>query len=541
MILCFTIGTLSQVKAETSTTETYRVGVNDVLNISVLKEQGLTGSYTVTSDGTITFHYIGTIYVKGMKLSKIEDLITKKLSDEYIKYPLVSVSLSSSGKKIIAFGVIRIHGEIRFQDNMTVMAGLALAGGATSDGLFGKIKVLRVKKGVTGEREVFVESILNYGAIVNSKVANTLLQVDDILIVEHNDTILIQGNVASRGRSVLEKDMTVVRALLQAGGVLKDGLFGKIKIRRKQEGKAGGYKDLVESKLDNGVIENKEVEDMLLQPDDILIVERNDTILIQGNVASRGLAILEKDMTVGRVLLQAGGISQDGLFGKIKIRRKQEGKAGGYKDLVESKLDDGVIENKEVEDMLLKPDDILIVERNKTFLIKGEVAQRGRFVLEEGMSVLRALLEAGGVSKDGLYGKIKIRRKQNGKAGGYKDLMESKLDDGVIENKEVEDMLLKPDDILIVDREKTYFIYGEANKTGEFILRNDMTVFKAITIAGGFTKWGAANRVKVLRKSKNNDGFELIRVNIDDVIKGDAAADVYLQAGDTIVVSSGVF
>ena len=363
MILCFTIGTLSQVKAETSTTETYRVGVNDVLNISVLKEQGLTGSYTVTSDGTITFHYIGTIYVKGMKLSKIEDLITKKLSDEYIKYPLVSVSLSSSGKKIIAFGVIRIHGEIRFQDNMTVMAGLALAGGATSDGLFGKIKVLRVKKGVTGEREVFVESILNYGAIVNSKVANTLLQVDDILIVEHNDTILIQGNVASRG-----------------------------------------------------------------------------------------LAILEKDMTVGRVLLQAGGISQDGLFGKIKIRRKQEGKAGGYKDLVESKLDDGVIENKEVEDMLLKPDDILIV-----------------------------------------------------------------------------------------DREKTYFIYGEANKTGEFILRNDMTVFKAITIAGGFTKWGAANRVKVLRKSKNNDGFELIRVNIDDVIKGDAAADVYLQAGDTIVVSSGVF
>ena len=183
----------------------------------------------------------------------------------------------------------------------------------------------------------------------------------------------------------------------------------------------------------------------------------------------------------------------------------------------------------------------MIVERNKTFLIQGDVASRGRVVLERGMTVLSAILQAGGVLEEGRYGKIKVRRKQEGEIGKYKDVIESQLSAGVIEKKEVEDMLLQPDDVLIVERNKTFFIYGEVNKTGEFLLDTDMTVFKAITLAGGFTKWGYGSRVKILRPKNNHSGLETIKVNIEDVLAGDASADVHLMPEDIIVVSTGIF
>ncbi len=183
----------------------------------------------------------------------------------------------------------------------------------------------------------------------------------------------------------------------------------------------------------------------------------------------------------------------------------------------------------------------MIVERNDTFLIQGEVGKRGRFVLEKDMTVIRALLEAGGVNPDGRYGKIKVRRKHEGETGGYKDIAESKINDGVIEDSEVEDTILQPDDILIVELNKTFFIYGEVNNTGEFVLKDNMTVFKALTIARGFTKWGSEKRVEVLRPTDNGKGFATIRVNFNDVLDGDATADLLLQPGDTVVVSTGLF
>ncbi len=542
MTIFITISFTHIAGAEENQNDVYKVGINDVIRIEVMDHSNLRAVNTIASDGTITFPYLGNIYVKDMSLSEIEKEITKGLSDGYVKYPVVTVTMvTSKSKKVFTYGEIRKLGVVPFEENMTLVKAMSYVGGVSADGMYGKIRVRRMQEGESSGYRDIVEAKLNDGAIEKREVEDMLLKPDDILIVERNKTFLIQGQMLKLGKFVLEKDMTVVRALLQAGGVSADGLYGKIKVRRKQEGDHGGYRDIAEAKLNDGVIESKEVEDMILQPDDILMVERNKTFLIQGEVFNHGKYVLEKDMTVIRALLQAGGVSGNGLYGKIKVRRKQKGDHGGYRDITEAKLNDGAIEKREVEDMILQPDDILIVERNKTFLIQGEMSQRGKFILEKDMTVIRALLQAGGVSGDGLHGKIKVRRKQESEQGGYRDIIEAKLNDGVIESKEVEDMILQPDDILIAERNKTFFIYGEARKTGEFVLKGDMKVFEAITIAGGFTKWGSGNQVKLLRHEMNKKGFKTINVDINDVIDGDAGADVNLQPGDMIIVSSGIF
>jgi len=528
-------------EAQKSSTDLYKVGINDTISITVLEHPDLKTITTVSSDGTITFPYLGNIYVKGMSISEIEKEITKRLSDGYVKYPVVAASLIKSMSRIVfTYGEFNQRGVIAFEDNMTLLNALSLAGGVSKDGLFGILKVKRKKEGKAGYEEI-VETSLNNGLIENNTARDMIVKRDDILIIERNKTFLIQGEVANRGRFVLEKGMTVLRALLQAGGVNTNGLYGSVKIRRKKEGTIDDYTDFMKSQINEGVIQSFEVENTLLEPDDIMVVESNKTFLIQGEVLNRGRIVLEKDMTVLRALLQAGGVTKDGLYGKIKVRRKQDEKSEEYTDIAESNLKDGVVEDKEVENIILKPDDILIVDRSDTLLIQGEVAQRGRIVLEKGMTVLRALLQAGGVTKDGLYGKIKVRRKQDEKSEEYTDIAESNLNDGVVEDKEVENIILKPDDILIVERNKTFFIYGEINRPGELVLQNNMTVFKAITISGGFTKWGSSNKVKVLRQTQGHSEFQTIKINVKDVIEGDATKDIQIQSGDIIVVSTGIF
>jgi polysaccharide export outer membrane protein len=443
--------------------------------------------------------------------------------------PIIGAQTSSYGLYKVGIGDI-INIEVLGHNDLQVLSSVAVDGTIA----FPHLGNVYVKDKTLSEIKEQITKKLGDGYIKYPVVLVSLMKAE-------SKKVFIHGEVRRIGAIPFEKDMTVVKAVSIAGGISEGGLYGKIKIRRKHEGELGGYKDIVEEEINNGIIMNKKIEDMVLQSDDILIVERDESFLIQGEVAKRGRFVLEKDMTVLRALLEAGGVSLDGLYGKIKIRRKHKEEPGGYKDITESKLNDGVIESSEVENTVLQPDDILIVERSDTFLIQGEVGRRGKFVLEKDMTVLRALLEAGGVSPDGRYGKIKLRRKAEGEQGVYKDIVESTINDGVIESSKVEDMIIQPDDILIIEQNKTYFIYGEANNTGEFILKHNMTVFKALTIARGFTKWGSENRVKILRLIGNGEGFSTIKVNIDDVLDGDASADILLQPGDTVVVSSGIF
>ncbi len=68
-----------------------------------------------------------------------------------------------------------------------------------------------------------------------------------------------------------------------------------------------------------------------------------------------------------------------------------------------------------------------------------------------------------------------------------------------------------------------------------------MTVIKAMTLTGWFTKWGSSSNVKILRIKNKNAGYESIKVNIKAAMKGDTDADITLESGDIIVVSEGIF
>jgi len=95
--------------------------------------------------------------------------------------------------------------------------------------------------------------------------------------------------------------------------------------------------------------------------------------------------------------------------------------------------------------------------------------------------------------------------------------------------------------VLMESRSRKFFVYGEVVKPGAYPLDDNTTVLRAISLAGGFTKFGSSARVKILREREDAAGYDDIKVNIKDVMNGKAEEDIVLKPGDTVVVSEGAF
>jgi len=94
---------------------------------------------------------------------------------------------------------------------------------------------------------------------------------------------------------------------------------------------------------------------------------------------------------------------------------------------------------------------------------------------------------------------------------------------------------------LIESRSRRFFVYGEVIRPGAYPLEDNTTVLKAISMSGGFTKFGSSSRVKLLRPKHEEAGYEPVTINIKDVMNGDSKADIVIEPGDMIVVSEGLF
>lgn len=94
---------------------------------------------------------------------------------------------------------------------------------------------------------------------------------------------------------------------------------------------------------------------------------------------------------------------------------------------------------------------------------------------------------------------------------------------------------------LVESRSQKIIVYGEVVKPGTYPLDSNTTVLRAISMAGGFNKFGSSSRVKLLRAKKGAPGYDYIKVNVTAIMEGDSQADLLLESGDVLVISQGMF
>ncbi len=165
-------------------TDQYAVGVDDILEVSVLQPDELLRVVNVAPDGTITFPYIGTIKVKGLNITQIQEKVRTALADGYLKYPVVVVSLQESrSRKFFVYGEVIKPGTYAMAENTTVLRAISMAGGFSRFGSSSRVKVLRPKEAQAGYETVKIDI---------KKVMNGNSQ-DDILLKAGDMVVVSEG------------------------------------------------------------------------------------------------------------------------------------------------------------------------------------------------------------------------------------------------------------------------------------------------------------------------------------------------------------
>jgi polysaccharide export outer membrane protein len=161
------------------TGEYYRIGVGDVLSISVWKDTSLTQQVVVLPDGTISFPLIGQVQAEGKQLEGLKEVVKERLS-KFVPDPILSMQVVRINSLMIyIIGKVNRPGRFELTDNINVLQALALAGGLNPFAKSSKISIIR-KKGA--ETHIFM---FNYDEVVQEmKIEqNRMLERGDVIVV----------------------------------------------------------------------------------------------------------------------------------------------------------------------------------------------------------------------------------------------------------------------------------------------------------------------------------------------------------------------
>jgi protein involved in polysaccharide export with SLBB domain len=154
------------------------LGAGDMLEVRVYQEADLSGPYRVSPEGTIDFPLCGKVTLASLTPSQASDVLTKCLAKGYLKNPQVTVLIREyNSKKIFVFGEVQRPGTFPYDESMSIVQAVTLAGGFTKLAAKNNTNVTRIIEGQEHKIRVPVEDI------AVGKEKNFLLQAGDIVFV----------------------------------------------------------------------------------------------------------------------------------------------------------------------------------------------------------------------------------------------------------------------------------------------------------------------------------------------------------------------
>src|SRR5437867_8278229 len=157
----------------------YRIGPEDVLDISAWANTAIRGTVPLRPDGMCSLPLLNDVQAAGLTPMQLRDALNKKLA-EYIPTPEVSVIVREVHSfKVSVIGEVKKPGRHELKSRATVLDALAMAEGLGEFAARGRIVILR-PDGNTLKRIPF-----NYNKVVSTdgELENFMLQPGDIIVV----------------------------------------------------------------------------------------------------------------------------------------------------------------------------------------------------------------------------------------------------------------------------------------------------------------------------------------------------------------------
>lgn len=156
------------------------LATGDELEVRVFDEERFDGTYEVQADGTIDFPYLGGIVVDGRTAAEAAELIEVRLADGYLHDPQVTVTLKVRGnREVSVLGQVKDPGSLAFQERLTLVQALSLAGGLTEFAAPRRVSITR-RTGSGDQTTTFEVSLTE---IIKGEAEDLSLRPGDIVFV----------------------------------------------------------------------------------------------------------------------------------------------------------------------------------------------------------------------------------------------------------------------------------------------------------------------------------------------------------------------
>ena len=262
----------------------YKIGPEDLLEISVFEDEKLNKTVRVSSQGNISLPLLGILRVKGLTGNELEKEIRDLLAEKYFQDPHVSIFIKEyRNQRISVMGAVEKPGIYDVTGQKTVLDILAIAGGLKEDAgqLLFLIRPPRLEGEVPKEKKdsndqtprsfmIDLEELLVKGDLA----LNLSLIHGDVINIPVSGKIFVGGEVKSPGGFPLRgKKLTVSQAIALAGGLKSEASGAETKIFRYSE--KGTGKEILPANVYE--IQKGKEEDFYLKENDIIIVPKSGT------------------------------------------------------------------------------------------------------------------------------------------------------------------------------------------------------------------------------------------------------------------------
>jgi polysaccharide biosynthesis/export protein len=157
----------------------YVIGADDVLDVSVWKEQELTRSLQVRPDGKISMPLLGDVQAAGLTPGQLAQSVSEKLK-KFLTAPQVTVILTQiNSQRVYVLGEVTRPGAYPVLPGMTILQAISSAGGLTQFANAKKIFLMR------DENHIQTKYPFSYKEVLDGRKA------DENLTIKAGDTIVV--------------------------------------------------------------------------------------------------------------------------------------------------------------------------------------------------------------------------------------------------------------------------------------------------------------------------------------------------------------
>lgn len=220
----------------------------------------------------------------------------------------------------------------------------------------------------------------------------------------------------------------------------------------------------------------------------------------------RVLVFQNPELTVETRVTERGTITYP-LIGNVTIGGMTI--PGAEQAIAKALSDGGFIQRPQVNIVLLQ-------NRGNQVSVLGHVGRPGRYALETFTTRLSEMIAiAGGMGPTGADTAI-----VTGMREGKPFRKEIDIAGMFLNNHLQDDVVVAGGDVIFIQRQPMYYIYGEVQRAGSFRIERNMTVRQALASSGGLTARGTERKLGVYRRGVN-DRIEYLIPDMNESVRAD--------------------